>query len=184
MGKCKINIASIENCAGQGNASGLVKQLMIAAVSHIESIPDDVKYLITGDIVMKADVRTDAEVTAGDPAEAVPGLFHKFDFKESGLNLTSEIDGDEEDGNRMYTAAGKLPRRSALASYILDGMGGGQEFVVGVTDRNRYTSLLGDLVEGAAISATETTDGNGYDVSIKWRSGRMLYEYDGAFPTA
>lgn len=186
MSKCKTTIASILNCGGKGNASGIVKRIAIAARDHVATIPDPTPgtYDIATAITMEADVRTAAEIAAGDPVAAVPGVFHEFDFKETGLQLTSEDEGDAEDGQIRYTLAGKLPRRSALSSYILDSLRGGREHILVLTDRNRYVSLLGDLIEGATISIRETTDGNGYDFSATWTGSRLLYGYSAAIPTA
>ena len=186
MGKCKTTLASIKNCAGKGNASGIVKRIYVSPRDHVATIPDPDAgtYDITAAITMEVDVRTDAEIDAGVPATPVAGVFFELDFKETGFNLTSEDEGDAEDGQVRYTLAGKIPRRSAASSYILESLRGGRELVVVLTDRNRFTSIMGDLTEGATATVRETTDGNGYDISITWLGGRLLYGYSAAVPTA
>lgn len=186
MGKCKSLISSIDNCPGEGNASGIVTSLKIAAFDHVASVPAPTAdtYTIATDLVMSLDTRTDAEIAAGSPVAAVPGLFHNFDLKETGLVYTSEPVGDPEDGQVEHKITGKIPKRSAVKSRILDGMGGGREHKVIFTDKNRYTSIMGDNFSGPRVISNETADGNGYNIEIIWLTNRKLYEYTGAIATA
>lgn len=169
-----------------GNTDGLVSSLYITGLNNVDTIAEgDVgTFLLATDIVMQADTRTAAEVTAGDPAEAVPGVFRQWDFKETGAIYTSENEGDEEDGNYLHKVVAKIPKINPLSNAILNAAGGGKEHAILIRDKNNYPWLLGDQYSGARVKTTETTDGNGYNVEITWRKGRKLYSYTGAIPMA
>ena len=184
---CNTNLADIKLCVDNagGNASGLVKTLKVAFLGHVTSIPDPDAdtHIVSGDIVMAADTRTQTEIDAA-PTEVEPGVFYDIDLREEGLQYTAEADGDAADGNMVHTITGRIPKMSAIKNHILDGMRGGVEHLVVFTDRNRFTQLMGDTFEGVTVQVIPTTDGNGYNVTFTWRSARLLYAYTGAVPQA
>lgn len=188
MASCKTRLKSIKNCADNagGNANGLVKVLKVAFKGHVDQVPGPAAgtSLIESDIVMKPDVREQAEIAAA-PETPVPGVFYDIDLSEIGLTYTAEEEGEGEDGNIVHTITGLVPKMSPEKNYILDGMRGGAEHIVQWTDRNRTPWLMGDDYEGATCTVVpQTNDRNGYTLTIRWRTARLLYSYTGAIPQA
>lgn len=183
MANCQTNLADIKLCTDSagGNASGIVKTLKVAFLGHVATIPAATAGVISGDITMIADTRPIADQGTGT---ATPGLFYDIDCREEGLLYTTEEDGDAADGNMIHTITGRIPKMSAAKNHILDSLRGGNEHLVIFTDRNRFTQLMGDSFEGATFSVLPTTDGNGYNITIRWRAARFLYGYTGAVPQA
>lgn len=182
--RCKTRPKDILLCAGDGNASGIVPEIQLIPIDHVVSIPDPDAdtYVISGDFVLEADTRTAAEIAAGDPVDPIPAVFTRFQFKETGANYTTSTIGDEEDNYVEHQVVFKIPKRSAEKSQSLDQIKG-REFLVLFTDRNRYQSVFGDTKEGMRFTILPTTDGNGYEVTGKYKAAREPYEYRGAVVT-
>jgi hypothetical protein len=178
-------VEKIKKCVDNagGNASGLIPTIDVAAKTDVSSIPGPAAgtYTIDTDIAMVSDTRTAAEVTAGDPATPVPGTFHEWDFSEVGFNYTAPREGEDEDGNRLHTLTGAIPKMSALKDKILDATAGGVEHIIRFKDRNGLVKIMGDNNEGCKIVFEPSTDGrNLYNLIITWKKSRLLYEYTGA----
>ena len=181
---CKTRIRKIKKCADNagGNASGIVTTLKVAFKGHVDQVPAPAAdtSVVSADIVMVTDTRTQAEIDAA-PTELEPGLFYDIDLSEIGLTYTTEEEGEAEDGNIVHVLTGIIPKMSAEKNYILDGMRGGVEHIVVFTDRNRIPWLMGDDYEGATVTVTpQTNDRNGYNITVRWRTARLLYSYTGA----
>ena len=185
---CKTRIAQIKRCQDNagGNANGLVTTLKVAFKGHVDTVPapDAGTSEITADIVMVTDTRDQDAIDAA-PTEAVPGVFYDIDLSEVGLTYTAEEEGEAEDGNIVHTLTGVLPKMSYEKNYILDGMRGGAEHIIQFTDRNEKSWLMGDNFRGATITIVpQTNDRNGYAITARWRTARLLYGYTGAIPQA
>lgn len=180
----RSKLANIKkSCETGGNASGIVTELFIAPKEEVETIAamDADTGVIATDIVMVTDTRTAAEVTAGDPADPIPGTFRQVDLSEVDLAYTAEEEGEAEDGNVRHTLSGFLPKMTPLKNISLESLRGGREVITKFTDRNRYPWLMGDTNEGAKCVITPTTSPrNGYNISITWVTAALLPSYTGA----
>jgi hypothetical protein len=180
----RSKLANIKkSCETGGNSAGIVTELFVAPKEEVETIPaiDAATGLIDGEIVMVDDTRTAAEVTAGEPAEAVPGTFRQIDLSEVELGYTTEEVGEAEDGNINHIITGFLPKMSPAKNVILESLRGGRECIVKFTDRNRYPWLIGDTDEGMTFVITPTSSPrNGYSIRGTAVGAKLLPSYTGA----
>lgn len=167
---CCTDLATIEKTCGGGNSNGLRTTIYVACTEHISAIAAATNHVISTDITMVADTGSGS-----------PGVFYEWAISKVGASYTAEPQGEAEDGDYLHTLSVFIRKMDATKQHILNSVIGG-EYVVGFTDRNDLTWLLGNLTEGAQIAINPATnDRNGYTLTITWNGPQLLYNYTGTF---
>lgn len=170
MSTCCVGLANIPKICGGGNASGVRTKVRVACIDQVLTIPAATAGIIATDITMVTDT-----------GEGDPGKFIEINISKENAQYTAENQGTDENPDYLHTLTCNILKMTPSKNVVLNALDG-SEVICGFTDRNAYTWLMGDLLEGATFSSTaQTGDFNGYVVTITWRSPRKLPNYTGAF---
>lgn len=105
-----------------------------------------------------------------------------WDLSNVEPNFTATPEGDPDGLSIPYATTLFAPRMTPLKSEKFNKANGAQVIAI-VEDRNGEKHILGEKGNGAYVTiGAQTSDKNGYPISIAWDAGRLAYHFTGSLP--